>query len=490
MAGLGENGFVIKSQEEIIEDLRTAARDAFADLVPAGDEVRTDSSSVIGRLIGVQTPLVVDIWESIQEVYDAFNLEAASDIALDNIVAIGGVKRNQASPTVADMRLTGDYLTFIPSGTQFSSKQTGKAFETQLSNTLNATAINGVKVGVQTVQNSTLYRLTFSRNPDATGAGSQFIDYTSDASATETEILNGLKTAINTSFSSVFTATVVDNTLVIDAVDLSLNYNFGFTNNLLFTQVSKEVETLCTENGPNAQAPNTITTIVTPVLGLTAVTNSFAAATGTNRETDEELRVRYRTSKSSGALSTLEALYSDVSKVEGVQDLFIFPNEQETTFNGYTVPVPPHSIYVVVQGGPTQEIGDAIFNNKAAGIGTAGSEAVIVQDDNGFNHTINFQRPNNITIYIDLEIDPEPTFEANGVDKIKTAIVQYFFDNIGLGDDVLYSRLYEPINSVKGHFVNSLTVGTAPNPTGTSNIVVADDEIATTIIANINITVV
>ncbi|MNY74768.1 hypothetical protein D3C86_2138740 [compost metagenome] len=59
-----------------------------------------------------------------------------------------------------------------------------------------------------------------------------------------------------------------------------------------------------------------------------------------------------------------------------------------------------------------------------------------------------------------------------------------------VGDDVIYSRFYTPVNQVPGHAVNSLTIGTAPSPVGTSNIVIDFDEVATFDLDNIIVTVV
>lgn len=492
MAGLNENGFSIKRQDEIIEDLRQNASDIFADLVPAGDEVKTDDSSVIGRLIGVNTPSLVDLWQAVQDVYDAFNLEAAEGIALDNLAQLGGVIRAQATSSSVDLRLTGTYLTVIPRGSLYSSQQTGKSFATVFSLTLNENFINGAKIAVQTVQNSTLYRLSFSKNPDPDSTGTLFIDYTSDSTATETEILNGLASAINTNpdYNSLFFAEVVNGFLQVDALDLSLNYNFLLTNNLRFDEISKTISALCTETGPNEQAPNTIQSISTPTLGLRLVTNPFSAGLGSDLEKDEDLRVRYRSAKSVGSTNTLEALYADLDRLDGVEDTFIFANESDTVNNTYSIPINPHNIYVVVKGGAGQFIGEAIFKNKAAGIGTAGTQAVTVQDANGFNHLIRFQRPVEVPIYISITIEAQPDFEANGLEKIKAALVTYFRENNGLGDDVIFSRLYTPINSIKGHYVNSLFVGTSASPTGTSNILIEDDFIATINLANIIINVV
>ena len=53
-----------------------------------------------------------------------------------------------------------------------------------------------------------------------------------------------------------------------------------------------------------------------------------------------------------------------------------------------------------------------------------------------------------------------------------------YIDSLKIGEDVVYSRLYTPINSVSGFQVDSLKIGTSPSPTGTSNIVIDFDEIS------------
>ena len=71
------------------------------------------------------------------------------------------------------------------------------------------------------------------------------------------------------------------------------------------------------------------------------------------------------------------------------------------------------------------------------------------------------------------------SFPADGIDLIKSEIINYAKENFSVGDDVIYSRLYTPINNIKGHQVNSLFIDTSASPAATSNITIAYDQIAT-----------
>jgi hypothetical protein len=92
-------------------------------------------------------------------------------------------------------------------------------------------------------------------------------------------------------------------------------------------------------------------------------------------------------------------------------------------------------------------------------------------------------------VYVDIEITADASFPADGIDQIKSQIIQYAKDNFTVGEDVVYSRLYTPINLVEGHQIDSLTIGLAPSPVGTSNIVIAYDAISQFSAANISVTV-
>ena len=85
---------------EIIENLKTKAVELFQDLVPEGEVVNVGDNSALGRMIGIISPSLADAYESSQQVYDAFNINAATGVALDNLTALGGVARAPASSSV------------------------------------------------------------------------------------------------------------------------------------------------------------------------------------------------------------------------------------------------------------------------------------------------------------------------------------------------------------------------------------------------------
>ena len=85
-----------------------------------------------------------------------------------------------------------------------------------------------------------------------------------------------------------------------------------------------------------------------------------------------------------------------------------------------------------------------------------------------------------------MAITISPTFPANGKNLIKQAIVDWF-NSMQVGDDIYYSRLYEPINSVNGFSVRNLQVGKLNGSYGTEDIVLGHNEVATISAENIYI---
>ena len=478
--GVTDTGFVLKRLDDLLREKRQRAVQLFQDLVQEGDVVDTSESSLLGRLIALDVVGDANLWEAAQLVYSAFDPNSATGIALDNLVAIGGLTRQGETFTTVSLLLSGDTNTSIPLRSEVSSSSTNNRFTTSQLVQLNTTSASGITVNVNTVQNNTLYQITYS-----TSTSTQNVQYTSDADATEAEILAGLQAAI-TSGHPTLTASVVGTTLVVDRNDIFQTVNFSVTANMGVSKVRKTVDAICTVSGPIEQLSNTIQTITTPVLGWDSVTNPFEAAVGRLEETDEELRIRFRNSKFERATNIIESLYSALLGVEGVSKVIIYENDTDVTdSNG----VPPHSFLPIIVGGLSPDIGNAIWQNKPIGILSYGNTTVSITDRQGFNHDISFERPNPVVIYIEMTLTTDAKFPADGEAQIKSAIVDYFQNNYGIGDDVIYSRLFTPINSVPGHQVDSLFIGLTASPVGTSNISVAFNAIAnindTNIVVNV-----
>lgn len=477
--GVLNTGFVVKRLNEILNSDRARAVTLFQDLVLPGDVVDTSDSSILGRLIGILSPAEADVWEAAQQVYDAFNPNSATGVALDNLVFLGGLTREEPTYSTAQAIFTGDVSTFIPANQTVRPTTSSNDFQNPISITLRPSYAVGVGVRANSVTNNTLYSLSYSSS-----VNTNTVSYTSDSTATAIEILNGLSSAISSSH-PLLTASIVNNTLYINSTDQVTSYSWTSSASLGIVKASVISSLQALETGPINQEANTITQIQTPVLGWDSVTNPFAAAVGSYEETDSELRERFRVSKYIRASNILESLYSALISLENVREVKIYENDTDVVDASG---VPAHSFMPIVLGGLDTEVASIIWQNKPMGIRSFGNTSVVIMDSQGFSHSIGIERPAPIPIYIRINLTTNSSYPQDGDSIIKSNLIQYFSENFGIGDTVVYSRLYTPINNVPGHQINSLTIGTSPNPTGTSNVSIPFNKISSLSSANILIT--
>jgi len=287
---------------------------------------------------------------------------------------------------------------------------------------------------------------------------------------------------VNASHSTYIEATLVGADLLVQVTNQDYACDFVATQ-FTINKAKKQTLATCTETGVNLQDANTVETIQSPLVGWDTVTNPFAAIAGKVVETDAELRLRFLQAKFQDGSNTYEAIYASVLKLDGVKQIVIYENETDTDF--VSPPVPAHSFYPIVLGGISSEIAKAIWDNKPAGILSYGTVTTGVADSQGILHDISFDRPTDLPIYISLTVSVDSTFPTDGEDLIRTALVDYL-STLGIGEDVLYSRLYTPINGATGGFyVSGMTIGTSASPVGTSNISVDYNEIVNISASNI-----
>lgn len=250
------------------------------------------------------------------------------------------------------------------------------------------------------------------------------------------------------------------------------------------------VQASSVNTGEISALSDTITNIDTPISGWSTVNNVLDATLGTDEETDVELRARRERSVAKTSQAVIDAIYAAVANVPGVTQVTVLENDTDVTdVNG----LPPHSFNVIVSGGGDTNIADQIWLKKPAGITSHGSETVVIQDSQGLDHTMRFDRPTLVPIHVEVTLSRSSEYPTNGDDLMKQAIVDYangelvvgrgFF----LGQDVIYTRLYTPINSIQGHEIDDLRISKIDPPTGTSNIVIAAGELSEFTVDNIDI---
>ncbi len=484
--GITDQGFTLKRLQDILNEQNQKAQELFQDLLQAGEIVDTSTSTALGRLIALDAPGDADLWEVAQQSWSALDPNSATGISLDNIAQYGGISRFGESASTVPGLFSGANGTLIANNSVVSSAGTNNQFNVSGSVALSPSVAAGVTLTVQSLLNSTAYSLTYS-----TGTGSpSVVSYTSSPSATVLGILSSLQ-AIITSSHPLLTATLEGDTLVVDRADVFQSSTFSVTTNLAISKVKKIGQLVATVNGSIEQDANTINTIVTPVLGWEGITNPIAASPGRLVETDEELRIRFRNTKLERSSNILDSLYSALLNIDGVEEVAIYENDTDVTdSNG----VLPHSFLPVILGGSSQILAETIWENKPMGIRSQGNTSVAITDSQGFLHNIGFERPNPVTVYVvmNLSLNPEAPvqFPGDGAEQIQTSLSNYASENFGVGKDVIYSRLFTPINQIPGHQIDSLFIGISPAPTGNNNIVVDFNEISSWESVNISVTVV
>ena len=164
-----------------------------------------------------------------------------------------------------------------------------------------------------------------------------------------------------------------------------------------------------------------INEIYTPVIGWEEVTNEEEAIVGRNVETDDALRLRRKQSVNLENNGTYDALMRGLLNldIDGEVPEFVkvlVNDTGSTDANG----IPGHSICCLIKGLDDYEdkIAETIWKAKAPGIGTYGGpegdgrRAITYVDSGGNSNVINFARPE------DVEVDVEITINAlNGYDE-------------------------------------------------------------------------
>ncbi|NML34958.1 baseplate J/gp47 family protein [Paraburkholderia antibiotica] len=150
------------------------------------------------------------------------------------------------------------------------------------------------------------------------------------------------------------------------------------------------VTATCQTPGAVQAGIGAVNQIATPTFGWQSVTNATAANAGAPVETDSQLRVRQGNSTALPSRTVLEGTIGAVWAVSGVTRVTPYENDLSTTdANG----VPGNKIYLVVEGGDSTAIAQAIALKKTPGTGTYGTTTVSVTDAYGIAHNINFYRP-------------------------------------------------------------------------------------------------
>jgi uncharacterized phage protein gp47/JayE len=276
-------------------------------------------------------------------------------------------------------------------------------------------------------------------------------------------LLNGIQRSEGT-YSTVVLSCTASGATTIPAgslVEDATGNQFATDTNLVFAGAgTSTVNATCTELGPIEAVAATLTTIVNAVYRWTAVTNAADAIPGELEETDAALRLRRQEVAERASTTSISALYGAITDVAGVSSAGILVNSStETDDNG----IPPQHVECLIDGvttGNEQDIGAAIFNHVSAGISTVGETLIDYFDPiSESTYTVYYSEPILVLITVDVYYtDLNSGLNSSEIEAlVEEALIDHFAD-FTIGQDVIYSRLYSPLNSIPGIQIDDMQI--------------------------------
>ena len=131
-------------------------------------------------------------------------------------------------------------------------------------------------------------------------------------------------------------------------------------------------ELFAKDDGDFSIDAGTLTTIITPVSGVERITNPYESVSGSDTETDNELRLRASNSLTYRATSIFDGMLAQILQLSGVSKIAGYENNTKNTVLYKNIVLEPNSVAVVVKGGDLQAIGKVILENKTVGADVMG----------------------------------------------------------------------------------------------------------------------
>lgn len=188
---------------------------------------------------------------------------------------------------------------------------------------------------------------------------------------------------------------------------------------------------------------NTIVIPVTRIIGVTIVNNPTTPyIIGQDQETDAQLRLRRQKTISLPAQGWLDALKAGLYTVEGLAEATVYENPDSTVDSKG---VPGHSMWVIVDGGASQDVAEMIYKYRNAGCGMKGSITYNVQQIDGTFWTAYFDRAEYENLYIALYVS---SLSGITVDKdaLKAAIVKQYL--LGIYEEADTTSIISLVHSI------------------------------------------
>lgn len=208
---------------------------------------------------------------------------------------------------------------------------------------------------------------------------------------------------------------------------------------------------------------NAVNQIITVIPGWDSVNNPEAGVTGRDRESDAELRTRYRQSVAIDSVGNVDTIQANLANVNGVIDVQVLENISSEADTQFGVSVPAHGIAVCIFGGEDADIAQVIYQTKMGGTSMLGNSNVSYTDPTtGTSITYPIYRPTVQNFYVQV------TFYSSSIGSdlqqsiqdivVSDALGQLENPRIGLGQTIYADRFRAAIYTITNLPVQSIQI--------------------------------
>jgi uncharacterized phage protein gp47/JayE len=433
--GLTSKGFVSKPLSVILEEERSAFKLAF------GEDIDISDTAIAGIYIANRAAKIVQLWEILDGLYSAGDVDTASGVYLDRLVDFVNVQREPAISTQVAECLWGTEGTQIYARSLAKLASTGELFRLSGNITIGRNRLLGVWIKVSSVESNAVYSLKIK---------GVTIEYTATDDDDEASIQGRLAEKIEILMPELFISeNLGGDGLKIHVDDGVSPFDFEMADQKMKVRLLGAYGVYVAEvPGPIYAPIGTLTEIVSNVDGLDSIYNYATGITGRVVESDTELRVNLSTRQRQSSSSEAAIKNFIEKEVEGVEYCEVYSNREMIPVNGR----PPKCYEAVVVGGADTDIAQTILDKGPGGIQAFGNITMTLIDGAGHEQIVGFSRPLNQYIWfkIGIILTDKEQFPINGIDAIKDNIIAWAIKNSAVGTDVFYQRFDTPIYQVPG----------------------------------------
>lgn len=385
--GLNDYGFTIPTLDKLIADTKTSLISAF------GENFNTQSNSVIDKLTTILNEREFQLILLAAAIYSSGTLAGAEGIYLDELLGRRGIYRRGETKSTGTVEMT------VNSTVPYSMIYTPSSFSIdngQFVLTGNVSAAGALIA--QRILNSELVlgRYTIQIVSSVDNAMKSMV-LTLRNKTPGSEDLNSFLFSIK-EFIVQNTTDLNEEAIFVDS-DAGALY-IGYDSDKAFTGLNSRVdfrtspicgtrtlalEVVALEAGVLSREEGTVTQISPTPSGFISLNNRSTFVEGNDVETDNEYKIRSQSITTDTAKATRPAVISAVLETEGVQKVKVFTNN---TSEKDQYGIPAYKFEVVVYGGVTEFISQALYETIALSNSTFGNTYADIPTEDGGSERI------------------------------------------------------------------------------------------------------